>query len=108
MRPNNSSLLPSTYWRSSSVSLAHFCLSLPLVMFQSPLISSLVMVFVFLGGSPLTPHHMVRELRADNPDYGKFRASPMGYTPTFITAQPSSPKASSFCSSCFSETPSRK
>ena len=34
--------------RSSSVSLAHFCFSLPLVMFQSPLISSLfIALFCF-------------------------------------------------------------
>src|ERR1019366_5597081 len=41
MRPNSSSCLPSANWRSSSVSLAHFCFSLPLVIFQLPLISSL-------------------------------------------------------------------
>src|SRR5450759_265742 len=49
MRPNISSCLPSAYWRSSSVSLAHFCFNLPLVMFQSPLISRVViMVFDLL------------------------------------------------------------
>src|SRR5450432_3909343 len=44
MRPTNSSYLPSAYCRSSSVSLAHFCFILPLVMFQSPLISSVVIL----------------------------------------------------------------
>src|ERR1035438_6108214 len=44
MRPSNSSCLPSTHLRSSSVSFAHFCFSLPLVMFQSPLISSVVII----------------------------------------------------------------
>src|SRR5512133_2864117 len=48
MWPNSSSCLPSTNWRSSSVSLAHFCFSLPLVMFQSPLISSLFIIVYFL------------------------------------------------------------
>src|ERR1700693_5896407 len=48
MRPNSSSCLPSTNWRSSSVSEAHFCFSLPLVMFQSPLISSVVMMILDL------------------------------------------------------------
>lgn len=41
MRPRSSSCLPSISWRSSSVSLAHFCLRFPLMMFQSPFISSL-------------------------------------------------------------------
>ena len=44
--PSNSSCLPSTYCKSSSVSVAHFCFSLPLVMFQSPLISSVFILFV--------------------------------------------------------------
>jgi len=46
IRPSNSSHLPSAYWRSSSVSLAHFCFNLPLVMFQSPLISSVVVIII--------------------------------------------------------------
>src|ERR1017187_10084844 len=44
IRPTSSSCLPSTYWRSLSVSLAHFCFNLPLVMFQSPLTSSVVII----------------------------------------------------------------
>src|SRR5664279_3183988 len=48
MRPNSSSCLPSAHWRSSSVSLAHFCFSLPLVMFQSPLTSSLFILYFVL------------------------------------------------------------
>jgi hypothetical protein len=39
------------------------------------------MVFVFLGGSPLTPHHMVRELRADNPNYGLIPRESYGVYP---------------------------
>ncbi len=47
-RPSSSSCLPSTHWRSSSVSLAHFCFSLPLVIFQSPLISSVFILLCFV------------------------------------------------------------
>src|ERR1022692_3160871 len=54
MRPISSSCLPSVYWRSLSVSLAHFCFNLPLVMFQSPLTSSVFIIrflvlFLFLN-----------------------------------------------------------
>src|SRR5665213_929933 len=45
---NQFSSLPSMYWRSLSVSLAHFSFSLPLVVFQSPLISSVVMSVAFV------------------------------------------------------------
>src|ERR1039457_1672941 len=48
MRPKSSSCLPSAHWRSSSVSLAHFCFSLPLVMFQSPLTSSVFIIICFV------------------------------------------------------------
>src|ERR1017187_9261473 len=48
IRPTSSSCLPSAYWRSLSVSLAHFCFSFPLVMFQSPLISSLFIILCFV------------------------------------------------------------
>src|ERR1019366_3368189 len=70
MRPNSSSCLPSTNWRSSSVSAAHFCFSLPLVMFQSPLISSVVIMigfgfrclflFVFNAKAKVKPHMVLK------------------------------------------------
>src|SRR5262245_27707539 len=42
--------MPSSYRRSLSVSSAHFCLSLPLVIFQLPFIASLFMVHLpYLG-----------------------------------------------------------
>jgi hypothetical protein len=76
MRPSSSSCFPATYCRSSSVRWAHFCLSLPFAMFQSPLISSVVMGFsclqdgVGMVRSPLSPEETGQRRGAPVPANG--------------------------------------